>query len=200
MNGGKGVARRRFAPTNWRAFTWYVIVMTTSVSTAVGRGRPSLSGGGDSPQLRVRVPSELRGRAEAAAARAGISVSSFAREALQERLRTTAAVAQRPEERVQLELHRALLAKLVTAGLSEVRPLALANLARAREVVRGRQAKSWLDEWQDILANSPERLVEVLLGTDEHSIDLRQVSPFAGTLSEEERMAAIRRARSRATG
>jgi hypothetical protein len=139
-------------------------------------------------------------QAEAAAAHAGISVSTFAREALQERLRTTAAVAQRPEELVQLELHRALLAKLVTAGLRKLRPLALANLARAREVVRGRQAKSWLDEWQDILANSPERLVEVLLGTDEHSIDLRQVSPFAGALSEDERMAAIRRARSRATG
>ena len=56
------------------------------------------------------------------------------------------------------------------------------------------QAVGWLDEWQALLDGPPEQLVDVFLGGDEHSVDLRQVSPFAGALSDEERLAAIRRA------
>jgi hypothetical protein len=99
----------------------------------------------------------------------------------------------RREELVQFELHRALLGKLI-GDFDGVRKIARRNLARSRSTVRGDQARAWLDEWSDLLDGPPERLVDLLLGTDEHSIDLRQVSPFAGVLSEEERLAAIRRA------
>lgn len=60
--------------------------------------------------------------------------------------------------------------------------------------MRGDLAQQWLDEWEALLDGPPERLVHVFLGEDEHSIDLRQVSPFAGALDESERLAAIARA------
>jgi hypothetical protein len=152
------------------------------------RGRRSLSGAGDSPQIRVRVPAHLRDLAQARADRQGTTVSEFARGALERALRP-----RRREELVQFELHRALLGKLI-GDFDGVRKIARRNLARSRSTVRGDQARAWLDEWSDLLDGPPERLVDVLLGADEHSIDLRQVSPFAGVLSEEERLAAIRRA------
>lgn len=46
------------------------------------RGRPSLSGDGDSPQVRFRLPATLRDRAQARAAVEGKSLSELARDAL----------------------------------------------------------------------------------------------------------------------
>ena len=46
------------------------------------RGRPSLSGDGDSPQVRFRVSATLRDRAVARAAAEGKSLSQLARDAL----------------------------------------------------------------------------------------------------------------------
>jgi hypothetical protein len=175
--------------------SWYVIGVSLleieggRPRQQVGRrGRRSLSGAGDSPQIRVRVPAHLRDLAQARADRQGTTVSEFARGALERALRP-----RRREELVQFELHRALLGKLI-GDFDGVRKIARRNLARSRSTVRGDQARAWLDEWSDLLDGPPERLVDVLLGADEHSIDLRQVSPFAGVLSEEERLAAIRRA------
>src|SRR4051794_40080322 len=82
-------------------FTWYVIhVVSGSTLDRRPRGRRSLNGVGDSPQLRVRVPDELRRALSEEAERQGTTVSDLARHLL------TAAVgtAVRPEERVQLEL------------------------------------------------------------------------------------------------
>ncbi len=147
-----------------------------------------MSESGDSPQIRVRVPSRLRDLAQEHARRTNTTVSEIAREALERALRP-----QRREERVQLELHRALLSKLIS-DYEGVRALAMRNLTRSGNVVRGDQAVGWLDEWKALLGGPPERLVDVLLGEDEHSVDLRQVSPFAGALSDDERLAAIGRA------
>ncbi|HYT89089.1 MAG TPA: hypothetical protein VEL76_10305 [Gemmataceae bacterium] len=147
-----------------------------------------MSGSGDSPQIRVRVPLQLRDRAEARARRERTTVSEIAREALEQALRP-----QRREERVQIELHRVLLGKLIS-DFGGMRKLAHRNIAKSRPLVRGDQARAWLDEWAALVDGPPERLVEVFLGDDEYSIDLRQVSPFAGALSEKERMTAIQRA------
>jgi hypothetical protein len=158
-------------------------------NSGVGRrGRRSLSGSGDSPQIRVRVPTHLRDLAQARANRERTTVSEVAREALEHALRP-----RRPEERVQLELHRALLGKLI-ADYDEARTIVRRNLARSRSMVRGDLERGWVDEWSELLEGPPERMVDVFLGEDEHSIDLRQVSPFAGVLSEQERLAAIGRA------
>jgi hypothetical protein len=139
-------------------------------------------------QIRVRVPSHLRELAEDRARRENTTVSEIARDALERALRP-----QRRDGRVQLELHRALLGKLISDS-DGVRALAVRNLAKSRKVVRGDQALGWLNEWQALLDGPPGPLVDVLLGSDEHSVDLRQVSPFAGALSDDERLTAINRA------
>ena len=152
-----------------------------------------MSGAGDSPQIRVRVPAELRSRADALATREGKSISELAREALQSRLDSPV---ERREVNVQLELHKALLAKLIQ--VDDLRELAHRNIAKSRKVARGTQAQNWLDEWQRLIDGQAIDLVEAFVGTDEHSIDLRQVSPFAGALSDHERLAAIRKGRAHA--
>lgn len=67
--------------------------LTAAVAEAIveevrrGGGRPSLSGApARSPQIAFRVPPEIRDRAERAAADEGVTVSQFAREALEARL------------------------------------------------------------------------------------------------------------------
>jgi hypothetical protein len=122
-----------------------------------------------------------------------VTVSELARRILGD------AAEQRTENRVQLELHKALLAKLV-GDLGPVRGIARRNIERMRKTVRGPQAHGWLDEWEQLIHDAGPRLVDALVGEDEHSVDLRQVSPFAGVLSDPERLAAIERARCRATG
>jgi hypothetical protein len=147
-----------------------------------------MSGSGDSPQIRVRVPSQLRDLADARARRERTTVSEVARKALERELRP-----QRREVRAQLELHRALLGKLIE-DRDLIRRLAHRNITKSRSLVRGHEAQGWLDEWKTLVDGPPEDLVDILLGEDEHSIDLRQVSPFAGALNDEERLAAIQRA------
>ena len=44
-----------------------------------------------------------------------------------------------------------------------------------------------LQEWKEILAGSPSRIREVLLGEDENCKRLRQSSPFCGILTNRER-------------
>ena len=105
----------------------------------------------------------------------------------------------RPEVRVQLELHRTLLVKLL-GDLGPAREVAERNIERMRTSVRGSQAHGWLDEWQRLLAEPGPELIDAFLGEDEHSADLRQVSPFAGLLTQKERLAAIERARRNAAG
>jgi transcriptional regulator with XRE-family HTH domain len=100
----------------------------------------------------------------------------------------------RREERVSLELHRAVVRRLRTDSQG-VREVARANLPLLRQNVRGEQAHGWLDEWERALDGSTEGLVHLCLRQDERGVDMRQVSPFAGVLSDAERIAAIRCAR-----
>lgn len=99
---------------------------------------------------------------------------------------------------MQLELHRTLLAKLL-GDLTLVREVARRNIERMRSSVRGPQAQDWLDEWQRLLDHPGPDLIDAFLGTDEHSVDLRQVSPFVGVLTPEERAGAIKRVCARGT-
>jgi plasmid stability protein len=178
------------APGREAPFTWYVIPVTTTDKPR-RRGRRSLSGAGDSPQLRVRLPDELRAALSRRAALQGVTVSELARSVLRD------VAEDRPENRVQLELHKAVLGKLL-GDLGPAREIAHRNVQRMRTTVRGDQAQGWLDEWEQMITDPGPRLVEVFVGGDEHSIDLRQVSPFAGVLSQPERLAAIKRARGHA--
>ncbi len=101
---------------------------------------------------------------------------------------------ERREEKISLELHRAVARRLRHDGPS-VRAKARANLPRIESKVHGRQAVDWVRQWRDALDGPTHELVDLLVREDEHGIDMRQVSPFAGVLSDDERTAAIRKAR-----
>ncbi len=164
-----------------------------AVNASRRAGRPSLSGVGDSPQLRVRLPEDVREALTRRAAQSGVTVSELARRVL------TGVVQDRPEVKVQLELHRVLLGKLI-ADHGPMLDKACHNIERMRSLVRGPQAHDWLDEWSELITHPGPSLIDVFLGEDEHSIDMRQVSPFAGALTQAERLAAIERARGHAAG
>ena len=99
----------------------------------------------------------------------------------------------RREERVGLELHRAIAKKLIDDS-APILGLVPANVERMRSVVRGPTAHGWLDEWTSLATGSLGELIDTMLGTDQRSIDLRQNSPFAGALTQSERIEAIERA------
>ena len=50
----------------------------------------------------------------------------------------------------------------------------------------------YLHIWQEVLNSGIDAVVAVLTGTDERSRELRQNSPFAGMLTEDERRQALR--------
>jgi hypothetical protein len=105
-------------------------------------------------------------------------------------------VLERPEERVQLELHRAVVRRL-RADPDAVRAKARANLDTVRRNVTGPRAHEWVNDWAMALDGPLPALIDLCLRQDERGVDLRQVSPFAGVLSQDERLAAIREGRRR---
>ncbi|HLS33917.1 MAG TPA: helix-turn-helix domain-containing protein [Brevibacterium sp.] len=91
------------------------------------------------------------------------------------------------EQEKSLWLHRALLGPLMidpTAVLDHARKNITAWLPQHRAdgmVVR------YLEQWLQILDGGVDDVAEVLVGSDERSSELRQNSPFAGVLSDEDR-------------
>jgi hypothetical protein len=46
---------------------------------------------------------------------------------------------------------------------------------------------AWLEEWRELLSHSWQSIAALITGSDERATRLRQSSPFAGVLSNEER-------------
>jgi excisionase family DNA binding protein len=98
--------------------------------------------------------------------------------------------------RMSADQRRALRLGYATAGrLAEdpERALAIArdNLAALRRRhTRGRPA-IWLQQWQVLLDGPLDDLLEVLTSPTPRARELRQNSPFAGVLSDEERAAVL---------
>jgi excisionase family DNA binding protein len=89
-----------------------------------------------------------------------------------------------------LWLHRAVAGRLVTdpdAVLAKART----NLDRLRQVHPDGMTAVWLDRWQVILDGGIEGVIEVLTSGDPYAIELRQNSPFAGVLTEQDRQAVL---------
>jgi len=61
------------------------------------------------------------------------------------------------------------------------------NLERFSEIHAGSSAAPWLKEWQVILDEGPEAVMETLTSSAPDAADLRQNSPFPGVLPERER-------------
>lgn len=69
--------------------------------------------------------------------------------------------------------------------------LALSNLDRMRHVVGENRSNRLLDEWQDILTQGPDAVRRALLDTSARGDDRRQMQPFAGLLTDDERRLVI---------
>lgn len=89
-----------------------------------------------------------------------------------------------------LWLHRAVAGRLV-ADPDVVLSKARDNLVRLRRVHRDGMAKVWLDHWEAILDEGAEAVLDVLTSRTPIAVELRQNSPFAGTLTEAERRAVL---------
>lgn len=87
------------------------------------------------------------------------------------------------------------LARAVAVKLREdpalVHQKAVEHLPGIRANVQG-LALNWVDEWAALIGGPDSALEAALLREDEHGADLRSVAPFAGTLTTEERLAALR--------
>jgi len=103
----------------------------------------------------------------------------------------------RPERREDLfgyELHLTVAAQLPDRG-EEIRRIGLRNLARQRQRPGSGLREGWMDEWGRLLHGTDQELTDGMLQLGDRGNDLRQMSPFAGVLSQEQRLDALDRAR-----
>lgn len=94
-----------------------------------------------------------------------------------------------PEVRT-LEMHRAIATK-IESDAESVREHARRNLKVLRAADTGGNAGPYLNAWEDLISGPVTRLVTVMTSTDQAARDLRQASPFAGVLTDEERLEVI---------
>ena len=100
----------------------------------------------------------------------------------------------RREDRKSFEMHRSIVRKL-RANPTEVTARAAAGVSRLLDSPNiGPQGKRWVQEWAEAVEAGPAALERLSLRDDDHGASLRQVSPFFGVLSTEERLASLRRA------
>lgn len=104
------------------------------------------------------------------------------------------------DQQRSLWLNHAVAGKLV-ADPDGVFDSARANLAHLRSIHTRGQAARWLAEWGEILAGPIEGVLDVLTSPTPRARELRQNSPFAGVLTEGERLHVLDAfRRSRAAG
>ena len=89
-------------------------------------------------------------------------------------------------ERMTMALHRAVASKLLQNRDRVVR-IACKNLAIQRKADTQGRSKEYFDAWESLLKND-EGLLEILTSTSRRARELRPASPFAGVLSDEERL------------
>lgn len=95
-------------------------------------------------------------------------------------------------ERRSWQLHRRLSTHLDRTSLEEWRPIIERNLKRLTEQVTGQPHKRNLDRWRELVDRGDlPRLHRVLTGLDRDSIEMREVSPMSGLLSQQERTEAL---------
>lgn len=99
------------------------------------------------------------------------------------------------ENRVTWELHFAVAQKLDEAPDEIIkRALKQAGIMKARQ--KDTISCGWMKRWEELLRGDLEDLKAAMLDTGYDFEDLRQMSPFIGVLSQEERLLAIKKARS----
>jgi len=94
-------------------------------------------------------------------------------------------------------LHRAVAGKLA-CDPERVLERARRNLDRLERVHAEGMSRRWLDRWRALVDEGPEAVMRVLVEESADANELRQNSPFAGVLSNDERLAILRGSRSHA--
>jgi hypothetical protein len=93
------------------------------------------------------------------------------------------------------ELHRRLSSHLTSETFREWRPIMLRNLTDLRETMRGQPHLRNLDRWQHLIQDGDlSSLHRAMTGLDSDSVEMREVSPMRGLLSQEERTEVLRAA------
>lgn len=95
----------------------------------------------------------------------------------------------RDQER-SLWLHRVVAGRL---AVDPVTTLATArrNLATMRQAHHQNSAMTWIDQWSTMIDGPIDVVADVLTSRSSVAIELRQNSPFAGVVSEEDRHATL---------
>lgn len=101
------------------------------------------------------------------------------------------------EELRSLRLHEVIAARVITDP-DRIIAHARANLRRMRHANPDRSAEPYFDRWERLLRGPVHRIVAALVSDDQSSRDLRQVTPFAGVLSDDERREILRHAKEEA--
>ena len=97
-------------------------------------------------------------------------------------------------ERRSWRLHRTLSRQLDERTLRQWRPTIRKNLTRLRSAVQGQPHERNVRRWGALVSSGDlGGLHRVLTGLDRDSIEMREVSPMGGLLSERERMEALAR-------
>jgi transcriptional regulator with XRE-family HTH domain len=95
-------------------------------------------------------------------------------------------------ERRSWRLHRQVARRLSQDSLTAWRPMLEKNLSRLGDAVQGQPHVRNLMRWRRrIESGDVLGLHRVLTGLDRDSIEMREVSPMSGVLSEDERLAAL---------
>jgi len=98
-------------------------------------------------------------------------------------------------ERRSWQLHRRLSSQLTRTSLEQWRPTIERNVERLRDRVTGEPHVRHLDRWTSLVDEGDLRgLHRVLTGLDRDSIEMREVSPMGGLLTQEERREVLAKA------
>lgn len=91
-------------------------------------------------------------------------------------------------ERRSWQLHRRLSTLVDRSSLEEWRPTIKQNLNRLSEGVTGQPHERNLDRWRQLVDRGDlPGLHRILTGLDRESIEMREVSPMSGLLTQRER-------------
>jgi transcriptional regulator with XRE-family HTH domain len=101
------------------------------------------------------------------------------------------------DEAFKLELDR-LIAEHLIVDPGAVLAVARRNLSRSR-IERPVHEQGWISEWEHIIEQPVLTIISLLLANDPGSLHLKQASPFAGVLSQDERLQAMKRVRASRT-
>jgi transcriptional regulator with XRE-family HTH domain len=98
-------------------------------------------------------------------------------------------------ERRSWLLHRKVSSQLTAGSLEEWRPTIERNLTRLRQGVTGQPHTRNIDRWTSLVRGSDVLgLKRVLTGLDRDSIEMREVSPMGGLLSQDDRSDVLSKA------